>query len=102
MDFFDMNFSELFLERHGKLVYDNINKQIIQENSTRYDEKYVEIIFKVAFLSFWGLDPNEAKKMIEDIMPGQQVDIEKINYTHRESISKIQKYLQKATEHPKY
>ena len=31
MDFFDMNFSTLFLERHGKLIYDKIEKQIIYQ-----------------------------------------------------------------------
>ena len=33
MDFFDMNFSTLFLEKHGKEMFDKIAKQIIQENS---------------------------------------------------------------------
>lgn len=101
MDFFDMNFSTLFLERHGKLIYDSITKQIMQENSTLYNKEYIEIIFKVAFLSFLGLAPSEIKKMIEDIMPGQQVNIEKINSVHRESISKIQNYLQEATKNSK-
>ncbi len=98
MDFFDMNFSELFLEQHGKLVYDKIEKQIIQEKSTRYNDDYIEIIFKVAFLGFFGLNLNETKKMIEDIMPGQQVNIEEISSIHKESITKIQEYLRKAIE----
>lgn len=101
MDFFDMNFSELFLERHGKLVYNKIKKQIIQENSAHYNENYIEIIFKVAFLDFLGLAFNEIKKMIEDIMPGKQVDIEKISSIHKKSITKIQEYLRKATENSK-
>ncbi len=101
MDFLNMNFSTLFLERHGKLVYDSINKQIMKENSTCYNEEYIEIIFKVAFLSFWGLAPNEIKKMIEHFMSGKQVDIGEINSIHKKSISKIQKYLREATENPK-
>lgn len=101
MDFFDMNFSKLFLERHGKLVYDKIEKQIIQENSTRYNDDYIEIIFKIAFLDFFGLNLNETKKMIEDIMPDQQVNIEEISSIHKASITKIQEYLRKATENTK-
>lgn len=100
MDFFDMNFSTLFLEKHGKANFDNIKKQIIQENSINYNDSYIEVIFKIAFLEFFGLTINEIKKMIEDIMPGQQVNIESLNSTHKESISAIQKYLQVATENP--
>lgn len=97
MDFFDMNFSTLFLEKHGKLAFEDIEIQIKQENSVCYDNNYIEVIFKVAFLGFFGLAPNEIKKMIEDLMPGQEVNIEKLTFTHKKSISKIQKYLQKAT-----
>ena len=73
MDFFYMNFSELFLEKHGKSNFDNIQKQIIQEKSTGYNGSYIEVIFKIAFLEFFGLAPNEIKKMIEDIMPDQNL-----------------------------
>ena len=98
MDFFYMNFSELFLEKHGKSNFDNIQKQIIQENSTGYNDSYIEVIFKIAFLEFFGLAPNEIKKMIEDIMPDQKINIEDLFFKHKESISIIQKYLQVATE----
>ncbi len=98
MDFFDMNFSTLFLERHGKLIYDKIEKQIIEENSSHYDENYIEIIFKIAFLDFFGLTLNEIKKMIEDIMLGQQVNIENLSSIHKKSIFAIQKYLKEATK----
>ena len=101
MDFFDMNFSKLFLEKHGKSNFDNIKKQIIQENSTDYNDSYIEVIFKIAFLGFFGLAPNEIKKMIEDIIPGQQTNIENLSSTHKESISKIQQYLRNATKNYK-
>lgn len=68
MDFFDMNFSTLFLEKHGKEKFDKIVKQIIQENSNEHDNNYVEIIFKVAYLEFFGLDSSAIDKMIKDIM----------------------------------
>lgn len=100
MDFFDMKFSTLFLEKHGKANFDNITKQIIQENSLNYNDSYIEVIFKIAFLEFFGLTHNEIKKMIEDIMSYQQVNIEELYYTHKKSISTIQKYLQVATENP--
>ncbi len=68
MDFFDMNFSTLFLEKHGKEKFDKIVKQIIQENSNEHDNNYVEILFKVAYLEFFGLDGFAIDKMIKDIM----------------------------------
>lgn len=68
MDFFDMNFSSLFLEKHGKEKFDKIVKQIIQENSNEHDNNYVEILFKVAYLEFFGLDSFAIDKMIKDIM----------------------------------
>lgn len=48
MDFFDMNFSTLFLEKHGKLVFKDIEKHIIQESSICYNHEYIEVIFKIA------------------------------------------------------
>lgn len=68
MDFFDMNFSTLFLEKHGKEKFDKIVKQIIQENSNEHDNNYVEILFKVAYWEFFGLDDFAIDKMIKDIM----------------------------------
>ena len=68
MDFFDMNFSTLFLEKHGKKQFDKIVKQIIQENSNKHDNNYVEILFKVAYLGFFGLDSSAIDKMIKNIM----------------------------------
>ena len=50
--------------------------------------------------AIFGPQKGATKKMIQDIMPGQQVNIESLNSTHKESISAIQKYLQVATENP--
>lgn len=98
MDFFDMNFCTLFLEKHGKLAFKDIEKHIIQESSIYYNHEYIEVIFKIAFLQFFGLAPNEIKKMIKDIMPGQQINVENLFSKHKKSISTIQKYLEMATK----
>lgn len=59
MDFFDLNFSVLFLEKHGKLVFEDIKTQIMQENSVCYnDNYYIEVIFKIAFFDFLGFTQN--------------------------------------------
>lgn len=96
MDFFNMNFSMLFLEKHGKQEFDNISKQILQEKTVINDNNYIEIVFKVAFLDFFGLDNNTIEKMIKDIMKCQQVNVNLIKERHKESINEIQSYLQSA------
>ena len=64
MDFFDMNFSTLFLEKHGQLVFDEICNEIKKENSSTD----IELVFKISLLDFWGLKCSEIDKMIKDIM----------------------------------
>ena len=64
MDFFDMNFSTLFLEKHGQPVFDEICNEIKKENSSTD----IEIVFKISLFDFWGLKCSEIDKMIKDIM----------------------------------
>ena len=64
MDFLNMNFSTLFLEKHGQQIFDSICKEIVKENSS--DD--VELVFKISLFDFWGLKCSEIDKMIKDIM----------------------------------
>lgn len=93
MDFFDMTFSTLFLDKHGELVFNNIKKQIKQENFAHCNNEYIEIIFKIAFLTFFGLASSEIENMLKDIMPSKQLNVEDIKCIHKESISKIHFFL---------
>lgn len=100
MDFFDMKFSTLFLEKHGKEKFNDISKRIMQEKQSVADNSndYIEIIFKIAFLDFFGLDNDVIKKMIENIMNCHQINVEQMKKIHKNSISEIQKYLQSAMD----
>lgn len=100
MDFFDMKFSTLFLEKHGKEKFNDISKRIMQEKQFVADNSndYIEIIFKIAFLDFFGLDNDVIKKMIENIMNCHQINVEQMKKIHKNSISEIQKYLQSAMD----
>lgn len=98
MDFFDMNFSTLFLDKHGKEIFRKITKQITQEKPDICDKNYIEVVFKIAFLDFFGLDNDVIKRMIEDIMNCHQVNVGKIKTVHKKSINEIQKYLQSAMD----
>ncbi len=101
MDFFDMSFSNLFSNKHGDQIFNAISNRILQEISKKDDAEYVEIVFKVAFLSFFGLDDNSIKKLIEDTMSKQNVNVKEIKITHKNSIKEIQKYLQSAMNEEK-
>lgn len=90
-----MNFNNLFYEKHGKIIYETITKKIANESPNCTNE-YIETVFKLAYLSFFGLPDNVIQQMIKDIMPSQVVEIMQIRKLHGNSIKKIQKYL-KAT-----
>lgn len=67
MNFFNMNFSMLFLEKHGKKKFNRIHKQITKEKNN-INDNYIEVLFKVSYLDFFGLDNISINKMIKDIM----------------------------------
>lgn len=93
MDFFDKDFNIRFMYKHGKKVYSNICKMIVQENSNKWNYKYIEIIFRIALFDFAGQKQNVIKGLIEDSM-NCKIDIKQIMAIHKGSISEIQKYLQ--------
>lgn len=95
MDFFVMNFSELFSEKHGKQLFDEISNQILLENGNT-NNNYIELVFKYAFFDFFGLDISTIKNLIEDTMLIQDINIEEIQSVHKCSIKQIQSYLQSA------
>lgn len=97
MDFFNMNFSELFKEKHGIQLFNDISNQIIIENSNINDRNCIEIVFKISFFDFFGLDEDTIKSLIRDTMQNQTVNIKEIKSIHNHSIKKIQKYLKSAT-----
>ena len=95
MDFFVMKFSELFCEKHGEQLFNNICNKIVLENNNNSKE-YIELVFKFAFFDFFGLDILTIKNLIKDTMLIQDVNIEEIKSVHKYSIQEIQKYLQSA------
>lgn len=99
MDFLKMDFSKLFLEKHGKSVYDEICIKIKSEAPTKYNEEYLEIIFKIAFFAYLGMDDTQIKKFLKHINNIDNVNITNIKNVHKKSIKEIQKYVKIATNH---
>lgn len=93
VDFFEADFSELFLNKHGKEIYNKIKNKIMKENKQNCDEEYISIVFKIAFLSFFGLEENGIQNLINDYYSMKNIDTRAIIKQHKTSISEIKKYL---------
>lgn len=87
----EVNFSKLFLDKHGKKIFDEITSIIEKEKARDCDDNYIEIVFKVAFTSYFGLDNQALNRMLEDIKCN--IDIKDIKNNHKISIKTIQEYI---------
>lgn len=93
MDFFNMDFSKLFLDKHGKEAFDNISNKIKAEKASECSSDYISIVFKTAFLSFFGFEENQIKNMLDDIYKNNQINVKEILNIHSKSINLIKEYL---------
>ena len=91
--FLDIEFSKLFKDKHGIKIYDEITSKIEQERTMNCDNNYIEAIFRVAFLGYFGLDENALNNMLKDIECKE--DISHINKIHKNSITTIRDYITK-------
>lgn len=89
-----IKFSKLFEDKHGQKIFDEINVTIKKEKTEECNSDYIEAIFKVAFMEYFGLDNDGLNKMLEDI--NCNTDIKIIKKTHKDSIKIIQEYIRKA------
>lgn len=98
MDFLDMTFSKLFLDKHGEKIYSYICNEIKNEAPDVYNEKYLETVFKVAFLSYFGLKDNQIKTLLKNMKKVDNIDVSMIQNIHKKSISIIQEYLENTSK----
>ena len=91
MKFKDVKFSRLFEDRHGKEIFEHIVSLIEKERIEECNGDYIEAIFKVAFMKYFGLDNEELDKMLEHIKCSHCIEI--INELHEVSIRTIQKHI---------
>lgn len=94
MDFLNMNFSELFLEKHGKAIYNKICMIIKEEKPNKYDNYYIASIFKLAFLDFWGLNAKQIKELVVGLQPKSEINVNELKKLHKNSILEIKKCLE--------
>lgn len=97
MDFFNMNFSELFAEKHGKQLFNDISNKILLENSNKNNPECIELVFKVAFFDYWGIDDTTTKRIIKDTMSIRDINVKAIKEVYKNSIKEIQQHLESTT-----
>ena len=89
-----MDFSKLFLDKHGKVIFEEVTNKINEEKTEECNLEYISIVFKIAFLDFFGLDKTSIQKLINSIYNDKTINIENILSLHMVSVETIKKYLQ--------
>ena len=92
MESLGINFKELFLKKHGEQVFKDIVKQIKVEYNGDCDISYIDIVFTVAFISYFGVTDTNKIHLLGGI--SKDIDIKSIQKIHKKSISQIQNYIE--------
>ena len=92
MESLGINFKELFLKKHGEKVFKDIVKQIEEEYNGNCDINYIETIFTVAFISYFGVTDTSKIRLLGGI--SKDIDIKSIQKIHNKSIRVIQNYIE--------
>ena len=93
MNLKDIEFAKIFSDKHGDKVFNHIVSLIKKERIEECNEDYIEAIFKVAFMDYFGLSKDELKKLLEHIKCTHGLEI--IKELHNVSIKTIQNHIHK-------
>lgn len=94
MDFFSMDFSELFLNKYGIEVFENFSNKIKEEKGYECSDDYIKSVFKVAFLAFFGFDEDQSQKLLDDIVKNNNINVKVIMTNQRKSVNSIKEFLE--------
>ena len=92
MESLGINFREIFLKKHGEQIFQDICNQIRLEYNGNCNVNYIDIIFAVAFISYFGVTDISKIHILADI--SKDIDIKNIQKIHKKSINIIQKYIE--------
>ncbi len=92
MESLGINFKELFVKKHGEKVFKNIVKQIKVEYDGNCDISYINTVFTVAFISYFGVTDTSKMRLLGGI--SKNIDIKSIQKVHNKSINIIQNYIE--------
>ena len=85
-----INFAKLFKDKHGQKIFNEIVLAIKDEKVGECNNNYINAVFKVAFMSYFGISNTALEKMIKDM--NYNCDIRE---THKNSINTIKEYIEK-------
>ena len=92
MESLGINFKELFVKKHGEQIFKDIVKQIEAEYNGDCDISYIDTVFTVAFISYFGVTDTSKMRLLGGI--SKDIDIKSIQKIHKKSISQIQNYIE--------
>ena len=92
MESLGLDFSKLFFKKHGKQVFQDICNQIRGEYNGDCDTNYIDTVFTVAFISYFGVTDISKMRLLGSI--SKDIDIKNIQKIHKKSISQIQNYIE--------
>ncbi len=92
MEGLDINFRERFYKKHGEKIFKDIVRQIKGEYNGNCDINYIDTIFTVAFISYFGVTDTGKIRLFGSI--SKNIDIKSIQKIHKNSISIIQNYIE--------
>ena len=91
MEGLDINFRERFYKKHAEKIFKEIVKQIEEEYNGNCDINYIDTIFTVAFISYFGVTDTIKIRLLGGI--SKDVDIKNIQNIHKTSINRIQQFI---------
>ena len=91
MESLGINFREIFLKKHGEQIFKDIVKQIEAEYNGDCDISYIDTVFTVAFISYFGVTDISKIRLLGGI--SKDVDIKNIQNIHKTSINRIQQFI---------
>ena len=92
MEDLGIEFSKIFLEKHGNQAFQNITNQIKSESGNNCDSSYINAIFTIAFLTYIGVFDKKRICILGGI--SKDIDIKSIQSIHKKSIFLIQNYIE--------
>lgn len=92
MESLGINFRETFLKKHGGQIFKDICNQIREEYNGNCDASYIDTVFTVAFISYFGVTDINKMRLLGGI--SKDIDIKSIQKIHKKSISQIQNYIE--------
>uniref|UniRef100_UPI003FEFB428 hypothetical protein n=1 Tax=Candidatus Merdicola sp. TaxID=3085652 RepID=UPI003FEFB428 len=96
MEDLGIEFSKIFLKKHGNRAFKNITNQIKSECGNNCNSNYINAIFTIAFLTYIGVFDKKRICILGGISKDENIeDLKKI---HKNSIFQIQKYIQATNE----